>query len=333
MSQANKLEGQRAATARHGALGPKKPGLTRGSDGSHLKRPKTHLLLTADEPPRNTAKETVAVGPPTSNQRKAGQSRGNQRRQYQKSKKQPLLKAVRELQSELDGTKDALRELKNDDMTVGETPVAIRQAPPEQDEPLVFVLDHFQHWCGDDKCDRNRHLDPQPQPTATKTDLATLSTVATTSTGLRWADVKTEHYEPAFRLQETRWWNPWYKRTYDSSKLINRDHQGMSTKAVDDHRLNGKLFAYLLSNKQDDYKDRKLALQHVQALRRKFYDLNKLIPGQNLTVEQIKVDLLTVARVVDQCDSCFLLQETVILEKRGFFTALSSAFSSKSQMC
>jgi len=131
-----------------------------------------------------------------------------------------------------------------------------------------------------------------------------------------------------FALVKTKWWSPWFKRSYDSGKTINRDHEGMKTGAIHDKRLNEQLFVYLRVHQEPYYPDRKTAIIHLNKLKLKFNEINK-VDYITMSVAQVNVDFLTVARVADQRDTEFLLQETQILKPRGFMSALSQAFGSK----
>jgi hypothetical protein len=125
------------------------------------------------------------------------------------------------------------------------------------------------------------------------------------------------------------WYNPmtWFSANifvFTMSALINRDFGDEKLDDVPDTELNERLFAYLLSNRQDSYPSRTMAMLHLQALRKKFYELTKCTPGVNYPLSNVKLDILTVSRVADQRDTMILTSEADLYtpRKKGLLKTL-----------
>lgn len=137
------------------------------------------------------------------------------------------------------------------------------------------------------------------------------------------APLAPEKEETHVKLVKKKWWNPFYKRSYDMTKIINRDHETMENKKIPDATLNIELYKYLRVHRQPMYQSRELCLVHLHKLQLKYYEVEK-ITTNDMTLEQVNLDQLTVARAVDQKDGDYLYQETRLLKSRGFYNALST---------
>lgn len=124
---------------------------------------------------------------------------------------------------------------------------------------------------------------------------------------------------------KTSIWGVFHKRSYNSSKLINRDHEGMKTDAIRDTHIDSRMFSYLRVNAQPRYKDREQAIIHLHKLKLKYYEVEK-ISVPDLSIHSVNVGDLTMARVADQMDTHFLLGEVQLYKNRSFTKALSNRF-------
>ncbi len=294
------------------------------------------------KPPRMVLKTGPEAPKPA--QPDVRQTRNNKRRHQQRAKRNSnaVAAAVSDLVAQNDGLKDAIQDLKA---------AHVEEAPTPEPDPIANAAQP-KFVCGPARptysalpcgcvngvrtasCSASHVAVPTLEFSQDPEFDVYVSTVVekTCETKVVEDQAKSPKPDAVISLRATKWWNPFYKRTYTTGKLINRDHEGMSTKRVNDEKLNRDLYTYLLSNRQEVYVNRDQCLLHLQALRRKYYDLLKLSPGNPqepgyLGDEAVRVDLLTVARVADQKDSEFLLQKTDIYKKRGFSRALSTLFS------
>jgi len=105
-------------------------------------------------------------------------------------------------------------------------------------------------------------------------------------------------------------------RSYNFGANINTDQEGLKTTQISLDTINQKLYQYLVSNQQPEYLNRDLKLSHLHRLRLKYYEINS-VDEAAMSGEKLKLDLLTVARAVDQKDTKFLYQESRIYKKRG----------------
>lgn len=129
-------------------------------------------------------------------------------------------------------------------------------------------------------------------------------------------------------ITKTKWWKPWYKRSYTSSNLVNHDHEGLDNCKIPDHIINEPLYIYLRTNKQPQYPNRDLKVLHLHRLKLKYYEVSN-IEVPKLSIHQVNCDTLTVGRAADERDEEFLLKETNVYTKRGFRNALSNRFGSR----
>lgn len=123
-------------------------------------------------------------------------------------------------------------------------------------------------------------------------------------------------------VEQTKWFGLWH-RSYDPENLLNRNCEGMSNTMITDDKLNIKLYTYIIANLQPEYPDRSLKMAHAHKLRLKYYESENIKPSDAV---EVKRDLLTQARAVDQIDLDFLTQKTQIALKRGFIPALVRLF-------
>lgn len=134
--------------------------------------------------------------------------------------------------------------------------------------------------------------------------------------------------EPGFRMTKTKWWNPFYKRTFDSTLAYNTDCEGMTHESVNQHLINEKLYKYLIINKQPYYPDRKTCLIHMHKLALKHYEVAKIaVPSEDM--QTVRRDMLTISRATDEKDSELLYSEAKLLKPRGFLNALKRRLGAK----
>lgn len=133
---------------------------------------------------------------------------------------------------------------------------------------------------------------------------------------------------PGFKMTKTKWWNPFYKRTFDSNLAYNTDCEGMTHESLGQHLINEKLYKYLIINKQPYYPDRKTCLIHMHKLALKHYEVAKIaVPSEDM--QTVRRDMLTISRATDEKDTELLYSEAKLLKPRGFLNALKRRLGAK----
>ncbi len=288
-----------------------------------------------------TTEEPAPVAPKGPGAQKP-QTRNNRRRQQQRSVKKADLvgSAVADLVHQNEGLKDAIADLTTVATEVADaSPAPIKPEPENLPKfgpvrrPYISLPCGCENGVRQPSCSASHvaksYIRHEQDPFA---DVYVATEQAMVVVQLDEVEQPHQARKPDISLKATKWWNPFYKRSYTTEKLINRDHEGMKTKKIHDSVLNRELFTYLLSNRQEVYVNREQCITHLNALRRKFYDIRNYTPGNPeepgyLDDEAVRVDLLTVARAADQKETEFLTQETRVYKKRGFSKALSTLFS------
>jgi hypothetical protein len=95
----------------------------------------------------------------------------------------------------------------------------------------------------------------------------------------------------------------------DLREHINKDIGTLRKSKIPVGRVNEELFSYIRANMQPTYPNRDTKLSHAHNLRLKYYENKDVqINPKDLTAEQLNVDLLTEARVVDEETTPYLLK-------------------------
>jgi len=168
-------------------------------------------------------------------------------------------------------------------------------------------------------------VEAQPAPEQQAQEVPAKEEGHTPATTFNEDPVVAEPVISAFRVRQS---NGWFSKasSYDSAKIINRDHKGLSTNCVDDEYLDLPLYKYLRVHSQPSYKNREQAIVHLHKLKLKYYEVEK-VSVPNMTMQQINSGDLCVARAADQRDTAYLLGEVDIYEqKKGFSNALFAFF-------